>query len=121
MDGLDIKKVPLSMLRSAVTVISQDAHLFSGTVREVIDPLGQVSTDEVIKSDYLQFMSYCHSLRCSKWSVARCVLCISLMECCARSCSPSTPTVHTHHLHLAAAVPPQVLVYEFDNSRLPAP
>lgn len=41
-DERDIKEVPLSRLRSGVTVISQDAHLFSGSVREVVDPLGQV-------------------------------------------------------------------------------
>lgn len=43
MDGQDIREFPLALLRSGVTVISQDAHLFSGNVREAIDPLGQVS------------------------------------------------------------------------------
>lgn len=57
-DGLDIKEVPLSLLRSAVTVISQDAHLFSGTVREVIDPLGQVCLDEPMQ---LQDRVLCYS------------------------------------------------------------
>lgn len=42
-DGQDIREFPLALLRSGVTVISQDAHLFSGNVREAIDPLGQVS------------------------------------------------------------------------------
>lgn len=41
-DGEDIRDFPLAFLRSGVTVISQDAHLFSGNVREAIDPLGQV-------------------------------------------------------------------------------
>ncbi|CAM9744809.1 unnamed protein product, partial [Ectocarpus fasciculatus] len=43
LDGQDIKELPLALLRSGVTVISQDAHLFSGNVREAIDPLGQCS------------------------------------------------------------------------------
>lgn len=42
LDGQDIRELPLALLRSGVTVISQDAHLFSGNVRETIDPLGQV-------------------------------------------------------------------------------
>lgn len=41
-DGQDITTLPLALLRSGVTVISQDAHLFSGSVRETIDPVGQV-------------------------------------------------------------------------------
>lgn len=43
MDGLEIRDVPLSLLRAGVTVISQDAQLFSGNVRQAIDPLGQVT------------------------------------------------------------------------------
>ncbi|CAM9869028.1 unnamed protein product [Ectocarpus sp. 4 AP-2014] len=43
LDGQDIRELPLALLRSGVTVISQDAHLFSGNVREAIDPLGQCS------------------------------------------------------------------------------
>lgn len=43
-DGRDVKEVPLSLLRLGVTLISQDAHLFSGSVREAMDPLGQVSS-----------------------------------------------------------------------------
>lgn len=42
MDDLDVKDVPLPLLRAGVTVISQDAHLFSGNVREAVDPRGQV-------------------------------------------------------------------------------
>lgn len=42
MDGKDIREFPLAQLRSGVTVISQDAYLFSGNVREAVDPLGQV-------------------------------------------------------------------------------
>lgn len=41
-DGQDVKSFPLALLRSGVTVISQDAHLFSGNIRETIDPVGQV-------------------------------------------------------------------------------
>lgn len=41
-DGQDVTAFPLAVLRSGVTVISQDAHLFSGNIREAIDPVGQV-------------------------------------------------------------------------------
>lgn len=44
-DGEDIRDFPLALLRSGVTVISQDAHLFSGNIREAIDPLGQVGVE----------------------------------------------------------------------------
>ena len=37
-DGLDISKVPLKTLRQRLTVIPQDAQLFSGTVRSNLDP-----------------------------------------------------------------------------------
>lgn len=43
MDGRDVKEIPLSHLRSGVTILSQDAYIFSGTVRDVMDPFGQVT------------------------------------------------------------------------------
>ncbi|CAM9113305.1 unnamed protein product [Choristocarpus tenellus] len=47
MDGRNVNGVPLKLLRSRVTVISQDAHLFSGTVREIIDPMGKCSDAKI--------------------------------------------------------------------------
>eukprot|EP00611_Tribonema_gayanum_P005905 TRINITY_DN1513_c0_g1_i4.p1 TRINITY_DN1513_c0_g1~~TRINITY_DN1513_c0_g1_i4.p1 ORF type:complete len:763 (-),score=226.48 TRINITY_DN1513_c0_g1_i4:801-2846(-) len=38
--GKDIRAMPLQQLRSDITVIPQDAHLFSGTIRQAIDPSG---------------------------------------------------------------------------------
>ncbi|CAM9571125.1 unnamed protein product, partial [Hapterophycus canaliculatus] len=43
LDGKDIRELPLALLRSGVTVISQDSYLFSGSVREAVDPLGKCS------------------------------------------------------------------------------
>ncbi|KAN0061178.1 Transporter of the ATP-binding cassette (ABC) [Thecaphora frezii] len=37
-DGIDISKVPMKTLRQRLTVIPQDAQLFSGTVRSNLDP-----------------------------------------------------------------------------------
>lgn len=45
-DGIDIASVPLHTLRSRLTIIPQDAALFSGTVRFNLDPFGQYSDAE---------------------------------------------------------------------------
>ncbi|XP_037520754.2 multidrug resistance protein mrp-7-like [Rhipicephalus sanguineus] len=37
-DGADISYVPLKILRSAISVIHQDPSLWSGTLREILDP-----------------------------------------------------------------------------------
>ncbi|KAI0382123.1 P-loop containing nucleoside triphosphate hydrolase protein [Hypomontagnella monticulosa] len=46
-DGLDIKQVPLHILRSRISVISQDPILFRGTIRSNIDPFGQYTDVEL--------------------------------------------------------------------------
>nr|XP_045592637.1 ATP-binding cassette sub-family C member Sur-like [Procambarus clarkii] len=40
-DGTDILSVPLALLRGSISVIPQDTHLFCGTIRFNLDPLGQ--------------------------------------------------------------------------------
>ena len=40
-DGIDIKRVPLSTLRARLTIIPQDPVLFSGTLRSNVDVLAQ--------------------------------------------------------------------------------
>jgi len=42
-DGIDIASLPLHTLRDRLTIIPQDAALFSGTVRFNLDPFGQFS------------------------------------------------------------------------------
>ena len=46
-DGIDISEMDLNDLRRNITFISQDAILFSGTVRDNIDPCNKHSDDEL--------------------------------------------------------------------------
>lgn len=46
-DGLPISNVPLKTLRQRLTVIPQDAQLFSGTVRSNLDPFSQYEDGEL--------------------------------------------------------------------------
>ena len=48
-DNVDINSIGLHDLRSAVTIILQDPVLFSGTLRENIDPLGKTTDFNLIK------------------------------------------------------------------------
>ncbi|KAI6783411.1 ATP-binding cassette transporter abc4 [Emericellopsis cladophorae] len=56
-DGLDITKVPRQRLRRALTVIPQEAVLFTGTVGSNMDPSGQTSADALQR-----VLDYCHSV-----------------------------------------------------------
>lgn len=46
--GVDIKKLPLSILRERLTVIPQDPLLFTGSIRLNLDPLQQYHEKELI-------------------------------------------------------------------------
>ncbi|CAM1323224.1 Sur (predicted) [Pycnogonum litorale] len=46
-DDVDVTSVPLRMLRSRLSIIPQDAVLFSGTIRENIDPDSMHSDEEL--------------------------------------------------------------------------
>jgi len=45
-DGIDITNIGLYDLRSRITFVAQDAVLFSGTIRDNIDPFGEYSDEE---------------------------------------------------------------------------
>lgn len=45
-DGIDIATIPLRTLRERLTIIPQDAALFSGSIRFNLDPFGQFSDAE---------------------------------------------------------------------------
>jgi ATP-binding cassette subfamily C (CFTR/MRP) protein 1 len=49
-DGIDISTIPLNTLRSNIAVIPQDALLFSGTIRDNLDPQGILPNDDLIKA-----------------------------------------------------------------------
>ena len=46
-DGVDISKIGLELLRDSISLIPQDPKLIDGTLRENIDPLGKYTDDEI--------------------------------------------------------------------------
>ena len=48
-DGIDISKLNLSMLRDKITFIPQDPCLLTGTIRYNVDPFGRYSDEEIEK------------------------------------------------------------------------
>ncbi|KAJ1957684.1 hypothetical protein EC988_000704 [Linderina pennispora] len=46
-DGINISKIGLKDLRSAISIIPQDPSLFVGTIRENLDPMNEFTDDEV--------------------------------------------------------------------------
>ena len=46
-DGLDISKLSLTTLRSRLTILPQEAQLFSGTIRDNLDPFTQHEDYEI--------------------------------------------------------------------------
>ena len=47
-DGVDIAGVPLNRLRQSIAVIPQDTLMFSGTLRDNLDPSGVLSDDKLL-------------------------------------------------------------------------
>ena len=48
LDGIEMRDVDLKVLRSKITVIPQDPYIFNDTVRNNIDPLHQLTDNEII-------------------------------------------------------------------------
>lgn len=46
-DGVDTRAVPLKRLRSSLSIIPQESFVFSGSIRENLDPFAQYSDEEV--------------------------------------------------------------------------
>ncbi|XP_063924533.1 probable multidrug resistance-associated protein lethal(2)03659 [Zophobas morio] len=49
-NNVDIKTLPVDFLRSKISVVPQEPTIFSGTLRENIDPRGQHSDDDIWKA-----------------------------------------------------------------------
>ncbi|XP_022081586.1 ATP-binding cassette sub-family C member 9-like [Acanthaster planci] len=49
-DGVDIMTVPLTTLRSKISIIPQDPVLFTGTIRKNLDPIAHITNDEELWS-----------------------------------------------------------------------
>jgi ATP-binding cassette subfamily C (CFTR/MRP) protein 1 len=46
-DGVDVTKIGLHDLRSAMTIVPQSPDLFEGTIRENIDPVGEYQDSDI--------------------------------------------------------------------------
>ena len=46
-DGIDVSKIPLDILRSRICIIPQDPVLFSSTIRFNLDPFDEYSDEEL--------------------------------------------------------------------------
>lgn len=47
-DGVDVKTVPLNVLRSKISIIPQESVLFSGTLRKNLDPFDEYSAEVMV-------------------------------------------------------------------------
>jgi ABC-type multidrug transport system fused ATPase/permease subunit len=65
-DGVDVGAVPLSTLRSRLSIIPQDPVLFTGTVRKNLDPFSEYDDD--VLWDVLAQVLWC-SCRRYNWHV----------------------------------------------------
>ncbi|KAK3240545.1 hypothetical protein CYMTET_49625 [Cymbomonas tetramitiformis] len=61
--GADVRNVPLQQLREGVGMIPQDAWLFSGTLRENLDPFNEFTDEQVFEAlDLVRVGDYVRSL-----------------------------------------------------------
>ncbi|CAH8484089.1 unnamed protein product [Schistosoma turkestanicum] len=65
-DGIDVRTIPLSLLRSRILTICQEPFLFSGCLRENLDPENQLN-DSVLEEVLLKCQLATNHLQASEW------------------------------------------------------
>jgi len=57
LDGVDIRKVNLTWLREQLSLVSQEPHLFTGTVRDNITYGKEGATDEEVVTSFFTLIN----------------------------------------------------------------
>lgn len=71
-DGIDISTVRISDLRTSLAVVPQEPVLFSGTLRESLDPFGEYSDEEICKAiDRMELSAFLEQLPAGLNTVVR--------------------------------------------------
>lgn len=68
-DGVNIKNIPLDILRKKIFVLTQNDAIFSGTIRENLDPYNKFGDDKLKKVMFIFKLNYLEiNMTCDKLS-----------------------------------------------------
>jgi ABC-type transport system involved in Fe-S cluster assembly fused permease/ATPase subunit len=65
-DGIDVLKLPLRVLRTKLAIVPQDPVLFKGTIRSNLDPFSQVSIPCLCVSIYVRIAVHMYARTCMR-------------------------------------------------------